>query len=170
MTAHIYDVIIVGAGPAGTAAGYALAKRGLDVLLLDKASFPRDKTCGDALTPRAVAVLASMGVLAQTRAAGFAIHKLDVVAPNGNALQVSLGSTGIEPDNVLVVPRLVLDDILLRHALRAGAQFRAAFHVENIEARKDRVVVLGNHERSSVEVAARLVVAAVGASTRLLHN
>jgi len=170
MTAHIYDVVIVGAGPGGTAVGYALARRGLDVLLLDKASFPRDKTCGDALTPRAVAVLASMGVLTQARAAGFAIHRLDVVVPNGNTLQVSLRSTGIEPDNALVVPRLVLDDILLRHAIRAGAQFRAAFHVENIEARKDRVVVLGNQERNYVELEARLVVAAVGASTRLLHN
>ncbi len=170
MATHIYDVVIVGAGPGGTAAGYALAQRGLDVLLLDKASFPRDKTCGDALTPRAVAVLDSMSILTQARAAGFAIHKLDVVVPNGNELQVSLRSTGIEPDNALVVPRLVLDDILLRHALRAGAQFRAAFHVENIEARKDRVVVLGNQERNSVELEARLVVVAVGASTRLLHN
>lgn len=57
------DVIIVGAGPGGSAAAHVLAQQGLDVLLLDKADFPRDKTCGDALTPRALAVLADMGLL-----------------------------------------------------------------------------------------------------------
>ncbi|HZL81078.1 MAG TPA: FAD-dependent oxidoreductase, partial [Demequina sp.] len=48
------DVIVVGAGPAGSSAAYHCASAGLDVLLLDKASFPRDKICGDGLTPRAV--------------------------------------------------------------------------------------------------------------------
>ena len=56
------DVIVVGAGPAGSAAAYHLANTGLDVLLLEKASFPRDKVCGDGLTPRAVASLVRMGI------------------------------------------------------------------------------------------------------------
>jgi flavin-dependent dehydrogenase len=47
-----HDVVIVGAGPGGSAAAHYLAKHGLDVLLLDKANFPRDKTCGDGLTDR----------------------------------------------------------------------------------------------------------------------
>ncbi|HET9761030.1 MAG TPA: FAD-dependent oxidoreductase, partial [Nocardioidaceae bacterium] len=47
------DVIVVGAGPAGASTAYHLANAGLDVLLLEKASFPRDKICGDGLTPRA---------------------------------------------------------------------------------------------------------------------
>ena len=59
----MYDVAIVGAGPGGSAAAYYLAKGGLDVLLLDKFNFPRDKTCGDALTPRALRVLDEMGIL-----------------------------------------------------------------------------------------------------------
>jgi menaquinone-9 beta-reductase len=50
----IYDVVIVGAGPGGSAAAHYLSLRGLNVLLLDKFTFPRDKTCGDALTPRAL--------------------------------------------------------------------------------------------------------------------
>ncbi|MBI3243874.1 MAG: FAD-dependent monooxygenase [Chloroflexi bacterium] len=52
MTAQ-HDIIVVGAGPGGAAAAQVLARRGLDVLLLDKSNFPRDKTCGDGLTPRA---------------------------------------------------------------------------------------------------------------------
>ena len=61
-TSH-YDVAVIGAGPAGSAAAYFLARGGLRVALLDKFDFPRDKTCGDGLTPRALGVLDTMGVL-----------------------------------------------------------------------------------------------------------
>src|SRR3954463_13702276 len=56
------DVIVVGAGPAGSTTAYYLAKSGLDVLLLEKTAFPREKVCGDGLTPRAVKALVKMGV------------------------------------------------------------------------------------------------------------
>ncbi len=55
-----YDVIIIGAGPGGSTAAYYLAHAGLKVLLLDKADFPRDKTCGDGLTPHALPTLAAV--------------------------------------------------------------------------------------------------------------
>src|SRR5438309_9671349 len=56
------DVIVIGAGPAGAAAGYWLATAGVDVLLLDKAVFPREKVCGDGLTPRGTRALVEMGI------------------------------------------------------------------------------------------------------------
>src|SRR5262247_4136676 len=56
------DVIVVGAGPGGSTAAYHLARHGLNVLLLEKSEFPREKVCGDGLTPRAVKQLVSMGV------------------------------------------------------------------------------------------------------------
>lgn len=56
------DVIVVGAGPAGATTAYYLAQAGLDVLLLEKSAFPRDKVCGDGLTPRAVKQLTAMGI------------------------------------------------------------------------------------------------------------
>jgi menaquinone-9 beta-reductase len=56
------DVIVVGAGPAGASAAYHLAEAGVDVLLLEKSTFPRDKICGDGLTPRAVRQLVAMGI------------------------------------------------------------------------------------------------------------
>src|SRR3954462_15630493 len=60
--AETADVIVVGAGPGGSAAAYHLANAGLDVLLLEKTEFPREKVCGDGLTPRAVKQLIKMGV------------------------------------------------------------------------------------------------------------
>src|ERR1700749_3860203 len=56
------DVIVVGAGPGGSSAAYWLANAGLDVLLLEKSTFPREKVCGDGLTPRAVKQLVGMGI------------------------------------------------------------------------------------------------------------
>ncbi len=60
--AETADVVVVGAGPAGSAVAYYLATAGLDVLMLEKSTFPREKVCGDGLTPRAVKALTAMGV------------------------------------------------------------------------------------------------------------
>ena len=57
-----HDVLVIGAGPAGAAAGYWLAKEGLDVVMVDKRVFPREKTCGDGLTPRAVGALQELDI------------------------------------------------------------------------------------------------------------
>ena len=59
---HVYDVVVVGAGPAGSSCGYWLAQAGWDVCVVEKKEFPREKTCGDGLTPRAVRQLADMGL------------------------------------------------------------------------------------------------------------
>ena len=62
LPAETADVIVVGAGPAGASAALRLAQAGLDVLVLEKARFPREKVCGDGLTPRAVKALTGMGI------------------------------------------------------------------------------------------------------------
>ena len=62
MSAERHDVLVVGGGPAGAAAGFWLAKAGHDVCVLERKAFPRDKTCGDGLTPRAVHQLREMGL------------------------------------------------------------------------------------------------------------
>src|ERR687897_792688 len=62
MTIDRHDVLVIGGGPAGSAAGFWLAKAGHDVCVLERKAFPRDKTCGDGLTPRAVHQLRDMGL------------------------------------------------------------------------------------------------------------
>ena len=78
-----HEVVIVGAGPAGAALAYFLARAGRDVVLLDKAAYPRDKTCGDGLTPRALSVLRQMDLLEPITSAGYRINQLHFYAPNG---------------------------------------------------------------------------------------
>ena len=81
----MHDVAVIGAGPGGSAAAHYLAQRGLDVLLLDKSGFPRDKTCGDGLTPRAVAVLQDMGLVDELKRVGHIIRRFEVFSPNGKS-------------------------------------------------------------------------------------
>src|SRR6187200_3007582 len=99
-----HEVIIVGAGPAGSALAYFLAREGRDVLLIDKADFPRDKTCGDGLTPRALRVLDEMGLLADVAHHGCPVDGYEVVAPNGGSTQASITAR----HGALVVPRHTL--------------------------------------------------------------
>ena len=68
---EIYDVVIVGAGPSGSTTAYYLAKQGYNVLLVDKFNFPRDKTCGDGLTPRALHILDNMELLDALHQVGY---------------------------------------------------------------------------------------------------
>ena len=107
------DVLIVGAGPAGSAAAFHAANRGYDVLLIDAATFPRDKTCGDGLTPRAMHELAALGVAhditSRYTSRGLKLHGFggSVTAPWPTS---PFGTTGS------AMPRTELDDLLRRHA------------------------------------------------------
>jgi flavin-dependent dehydrogenase len=121
------EVVVVGAGPAGSATAGALAASGVDVLLVDKATFPREKTCGDGLTPRSVAMLETMGALAQLESAGaLRIGGARLYAPNGRFAEVAFEELAeVSFPFGLTVPRKTLDTLLLEQARRAGARFVA---------------------------------------------
>ncbi len=156
----MHDVAIVGAGPGGSAAAHFLAWRGLDVVLLDKASFPRDKTCGDGLTPRALRVLDAMGILPEVTRHGWPIDGYEVVAPNGKVTTARITSTPA----ALVVRRHTLDHIILQRAVASGARFEPGVTVTAVEPRPDRVMVkAGSHAFE-----ARQAVIATGAATTVL--
>lgn len=165
MTRH-YDVIIVGAGPAGAAAAYFLAQAGLQVALLDKADFPRDKTCGDGLTPRALMLLQEMGVLAPIEAAAYRCNTITLRYSETGSYPLSLAGLNGLPDHILIMPRLQLDDRLRQHALSAGAAFFP----------QAKVVGLSHTPAAGVTVTSeagevwqgRLVILATGANTTLL--
>ena len=119
------QVIVVGGGPAGASCGWALARSGLDVLVLDRARFPRDKPCGEYLSPQASRYLAEMGVLERVEGAGAAqLAGMVVRAPDGGEIQgqfaAAHGFRGFR-DRGLALRRRVLDPILLDAARDAGA-------------------------------------------------
>jgi len=132
MSATHYDVTIVGAGPAGSVAAYYLARGGLWVALLDKFEFPRDKTCGHGLTPRALEVLDSLGVLPQIEQDAYRCVALTVRNSDEVTYRIELSGPKDPPRRILILPRFRLDDILLGHATQVGAQFISRAKVENI--------------------------------------
>jgi geranylgeranyl reductase family protein len=118
---EVADVIVVGAGPAGSAAAYYLATAGLDVLLLEKTRFPRDKVCGDGLTPRAVKALTAMGVPIAERDGWLRNKGLRIIG-GGGRIEIPWPELSSYPGYGLVRNRLDFDEILARHAQRAGAK------------------------------------------------
>jgi geranylgeranyl reductase family protein len=115
------DVIVVGAGPSGSTAAYYLAQAGLNVLLIEKSRFPRDKVCGDGLTPRAVKSLVAMGVDVSEEAGWLRNKGLRVIA-GGMRLELDWPELSSWPGYGLVRPRSSLDEQLARRAQAAGAK------------------------------------------------
>lgn len=115
------DVIVVGAGPAGSSAAYYCAAAGLDVLLLEKATFPRDKICGDGLTPRAVAELVRMGVPIREQDGWIRNVGLRVIG-GGHRLELPWPELSVYPSYGLARARTSFDQTLAEHARAGGAK------------------------------------------------
>jgi geranylgeranyl reductase family protein len=164
------DVIVVGAGPAGSAAAYHLSRAGLDVLAVDRATFPRDKVCGDGLTPRAVAALIRMGV--DVADEGFLrIDASRVHGADGRPMDVGWRGRAL-PGFGMVRRRFELDHMLVERARAAGVTVLEGVEAAGPVMESGRVVgvrLRTDGEPSPAErvVRARFVVAADGASTRL---
>jgi menaquinone-9 beta-reductase len=163
------DVIVVGAGPAGSTTAYHLAQAGLDVLLLEKTSFPREKVCGDGLTPRAVKCLISMGV--DLDAPGWVRNKGLRIYGGGVRLELPWPELASYPDFGLVRTRLDFDQILADRAVKAGARLHQNTTVTGpvIDERTGRITGVTATPKGEKEItfSAPLVVAADGNSSRL---
>jgi flavin-dependent dehydrogenase len=138
------DVIVVGAGPGGAAAGILLAERGLRVLVLDRARFPRPKICGEYLSPEAARILDRLGVLKVVDGAGaVALRGMVITAPDGTRL-VGTYPTDLRwrgyRDHALALPRLALDRILTDRLRETSAEFRERWRVTDPIIVGDRVV------------------------------
>ncbi|MFG1776177.1 geranylgeranyl reductase family protein [Micromonospora sp. NPDC049051] len=145
-----FDVVVVGAGPAGAAAALAARRAGASVLLLDRSDFPRDKACGDGIAAHALDVLGELGV--SDAVAGYApLPALRLVGPGGGTVARAL------PRPAYTVPRKVFDARLVAAAVAAGARLRR-HAVRHVDVRADRVVLDGG-------LAARAVVGADGAGS-----
>lgn len=128
------DVLVIGAGPAGCAAGIVLARAGVDVCVVDRASFPRDKTCGDALSNKAVALIRELGAGPRLDAEPHAlVRRAAAVFPGG----VRVARDYVEPG--WIVPRLSLDDTLRDALERSGARLHQGVQVRALELGERRV-------------------------------
>jgi len=121
----VVEVLITGAGPAGSAAALLLARAGVRVLLLDRARFPRDKLCGDTLNPGAVAILDRLGLGPRLEQHGLRIDGMIVTGEHGVQVSGDYGP-GIHGRSVV---RRDLDAWLLSEAISAGTRFEERAHV-----------------------------------------
>jgi menaquinone-9 beta-reductase len=165
---HHCDVLVIGAGPSGASCAYWLAKAGHDVVVLERKSFPREKTCGDGLTPRSVRQLEDMGLGAELpawhRFRGLRSHGF------GRTLEMLWPPVPGVPPYGYVVTRKDLDAMVAGHAAKAGAALWE--RTEAVEPVRDgesvrgaRVSAKGQGGRSG-QVTARYVVVADGANSR----
>src|SRR4051794_15376758 len=114
----MYDVIVCGAGPAGSVAATVLARGGARVLLLDRARFPRDKLCGDTINPGTVAILRRLGLTGRFESAALPVEGMVVTGEHGVRVRGAYG------DGVggLAIARRSLDAALVADAAAAGAR------------------------------------------------
>ena len=161
------DALIVGAGPGGSTAAYHLARHGMNVLMVEKASFPREKVCGDGLTPRAAVQLRRLGIDVDNprfeRHRGLRIYSRRVT------LELPWPDLEDFPGFGLVMTRSEFDELLARHAEKAGAKLME--QTEALAPLQDDGWVTGatirrGEDGPETAVRARFVIAADGAASR----
>jgi len=164
------DVLVVGGGPAGAAAGYWLARHGHDVTVIERKTFPREKTCGDGLTPRAVHQLGEMG-LADGLERFHRYHGLRATGV-GRELELEWPSHPVYPSYGYVVRRRDLDSMVAANAVAAGATLLEGH--EAVHPIVDRGFVRGatvnrkvdGEELGSIDIRAEFTIVADGANSR----
>jgi geranylgeranyl reductase family protein len=168
------DVIVVGAGPAGSTAAFYLAHAGCDVLLLEKSTFPREKVCGDGLTPRAVKQLVNMGISLDPRDGWLPNKGLRIIG-GGARIELDWPELSSYPGFGLVRTRRAFDEILARAAQKAGARLLEGITVTGPVLDEATGRITGITARPTGPAGedgdriyrARLVIAADGNSSRL---
>lgn len=165
------QVIVVGAGPAGSSTALNLAKAGIKTLLLDKSDFPRDKSCGDGLTRMSAKLLHQIGLLQQLQDS-VGIKGVRVYMGESSMRSFDYPSDIDEPKYGLVVPRMQLDHALLQAAMAAGATFQPNALVHNLLMNsKGKVTGVTVHTpEGDKKLHADIVVICDGAASRLAYQ
>lgn len=157
------DLLIIGGGPAGTAAAITAKRAGLSVIVIDKASFPRDKCCGDGLTANALRQLEQLGLDPSQVPSWKVVDEVAVSAPSGRNVILPLPSGSVFS---AVARREELDNALLELAVAEGADVRENHELVGLQQNPDSVVATVANStdsgREEIELTARYVVAADG--------
>lgn len=163
---NFYDVIIVGAGPAGSSAALLLAQQNLRVLLLEKSRFPRAKLCGEFLSPETLPIFARLGVQERLFAAGAqVINRWTLFAPDGRGIDIPMSWIAGAEGHAVGISRAAMDALLLDRAREAGVEVREGLHVSSQLARDGGLtIVTGKSGAHAERFAARLVINAAGRS------
>lgn len=175
-SSHVFDVAIVGGGPSGSATAYWLAAAGWDVCLIEKKVFPREKTCGDGLTPRSVYQLQQMGLESQVAANGHKYHGLRSFG-FGAKVEMAWPEHPTFPNYGYSITRFALDGLVAEHARSAGATLingaEAVSLIQPSDPREGGLrgcagVVVKDKETGEVhDIVSRVVVVADGQNSRM---
>jgi len=155
----IWQVVIIGAGPAGATAAIHLAAKGHEVLLLDKENFPREKVCGDGLSLDCINILKKFGLFEQVRTKGYQISKGSFYTTSGKCIDLNITLTTLK--------RRHLDSLLVNKALGLGTIFRKAT-VENIIFSNNQVIL--KVKKSDAVIRAKICLVATGANVNLIKR
>jgi menaquinone-9 beta-reductase len=161
VVASRFDVVVVGAGPAGTVAAAVLARGGANVALVEKARFPRDKACGDVVGPRGIRVLDDLGIPTPI---GREVAEIEVVGPTGRRVLLPCGEGLTYPGHGTTIMRRTLDSSLFDSAVEAGA---APVHGHVVEILGENGQVNGCRLSSGTELRGDFVIGADGATSRV---
>lgn len=166
-------IVIVGAGPAGSTAAYYLASAGFEVTVLEKTHFPREKVCGDGLTPRAVREIQLLGLPHDSE--GWRRNRGLRLIAQGRQVEVAWPELSDFPDYGLIRTRFGFDEELANHARRAGAWILEGHNVSSVRTDDDGRVVgvtaavldeVGKKTGQVLDIPADVVLAADGNSSR----
>lgn len=159
-----WDVIVLGGGPAGSSCATYLGKAGKKVLLLDRVSFPRDKTCGDGISGKSVRILRELEVLDDMETVEhLKMNGVTFSSPNGKVVEVIAKKKDSNEPPGFVCPREVFDNVLFQNAKKHAQAIEGFFATDLIIENNNVVGVTGNYQGKPYSFRARCVVGADGA-------
>jgi flavin-dependent dehydrogenase len=168
------QIIVVGAGPAGSSAAFYCAKRGLDVLLVDKEPWPRDKVCGDGWLPSLKPIFEEMGIYEEMKSLNSVSGATNFIlaSPNEEVVTFSMGAhSGDASDGTWIIPRRIGDDVIRRAAVKAGVEFMDNFDVTELVIKRGKVSGIKGYLRNKlVEYEADAVIIANGSHSMIARQ
>ncbi len=164
------DVLIAGAGPAGSGLAYHLASKGIKVIVAEAKKFPRDKVCGDGVSPIALAELHQMGITGTEKfEKANEIQKVGLFIKDQKVF-VDLAKPDHLPFHARIIPRLELDSWIYEAAKRAGADFQESTQVIGYKTTSSAAIITLKNNKKSYQLKARVIVGADGSNSTVARQ